>query len=381
MQVYPALIFNEKDSGYRVRVPDVENCEAKNSSLSQALDEARHVLGKRLEALLLQGMLPPEPTDIGVIHQSGEHPEAFALAAIEIDLASLSQKFERVNITLPSWLIARIDANARNRSKFLANGAIERLQRQSCPGSQGQTSSHRKSANDPAHGARLHDAYPRSRYDWTHAVPTHVLSAMAKKAVRRRYKDGSFLFRAGEWDGTLYQIVEGAVHLKGVTAGGKEALLSVHRAGSCIGVTTSLCELEHVYDGVAKGHLVVDCLAQTNFRELRQKYPEIDSAISEWAAHRIWELMILIRGDSVLDLPGRLALHIDYLLEHLGSAGDERGKLELSVSQEMLAAAAGASRQAVGRVIREWRKSGLVEYGYGRIKVLDRDRFARIFQI
>ena len=60
--------------------------------------------------------------------QSEDYAEAAAFAAVEIVLNKVSTETERVNITLPKWLISSIDASEPNRSRFLAESAIKALQ-------------------------------------------------------------------------------------------------------------------------------------------------------------------------------------------------------------------------------------------------------------
>ena len=50
------------------------------------------------------------------------------LAYVDVDVDKLSTEPERVNVTLPKWLIAMIDSVAGNRSKFLAELAMKSLE-------------------------------------------------------------------------------------------------------------------------------------------------------------------------------------------------------------------------------------------------------------
>jgi len=53
-------------------------------------------------------------------------------------------------------------------------------------------------------------------------------------------------------------------------------------------------------------------------------------------------------------------------------------KNQLRISQEVLATAVGASRQAVGKVLREWNAAGIVDVSYRRVKILDRNALKSI---
>jgi len=383
MHVFPVLVYQDRESAYRTEVPDLRACQAVAPNLSAALEQTREAIYVQLESMLIEGRLPPKPSDLMAVHESKERARAVALTAIEIDMSRMSTAVERVNITLPKWLISRIDTKETNRSRFLAESAIEMLQNQSeddetGAGNNGPLSAHPiPKIRREGTGRSLPLS---SRFGWLDALPDAVVKALREKMYRREIPKDSFLFRSGQWDGTLFYIISGAVHLKSVSINGRDSLLTVHRAGSCIGVTTSICPLEHIYDAVAVSQLVVGCLPQRVFQELRLNHAEIDRAIAEWSAHRIWELMKIIRGDSVFDLPGRLAARIDYLLEPDDRAHESSSNNQLNISQEGLAASVGVSRQAVGKVLREWKAAGIVDYGYGYVEVLDRKAFNLIFQ-
>ena len=382
MHVFPVLIYRSADSQYRTEVPDLPACQETSANLPAALEGTRNAIYVQLEALLRQGRIPPKPSDLIEVHELWEQSGAIALTAVEIDMNRVSTAVERVNVTLPNWLISRIDAMSTNRSRFLADSAIKMLQSLSEQNVTPVKPTRRVSSrvhSEIQQGAVIQRFPKSSRFGWFDSLTDEVVRAMQDKMHRRKLPKGSFLFRSGQWDGTLFYILKGTIQLKTTSHNGKESLFSVHRAGSCIGVTTAMQPLEHVYDAVATSQLTVDCLPQDSFQELRQKYAEIDRAIAEWSAHRIWELMRVIFADSALALPGRLASHIDYLLEPENNRQQPEARNELRISQEMLAASVGASRQAVGKVMRDWKAAGIVDISYGRVNVLDREALVLMF--
>ena len=128
MQAYPVVVFKDPKSDYGTEVPDLPGCYSAGSTLSEALEETREAIYTHLEGLAKDGDVAPEPTDLSAIQASDEYAEAIAFAVVEIDVSKVSSETERVNITLPKWLIASIDASEPNRSRFLAESAIKALQ-------------------------------------------------------------------------------------------------------------------------------------------------------------------------------------------------------------------------------------------------------------
>lgn len=128
MQAYPVVVYKDPESDYGTVVPDLPGCYSAGSTLSEALEKTREAIYTHLEGMAKDGEVAPEPSDLSAIQASGDFPDAAALAAVEIDVNKVSIETERVNITLPKWLISSIDASEPNRSRFLAESAIKALQ-------------------------------------------------------------------------------------------------------------------------------------------------------------------------------------------------------------------------------------------------------------
>ena len=128
MQAYPVVVYKDPESDYGTEVPDLPGCYSAGSTLSEALQETREAIYAHLEGMAKDGEVAPEPSDLSTIQTSEDYAEAAAVAAVEIDLNKVSTETERVNITLPKWLISSIDASEPNRSRFLAESAIKALQ-------------------------------------------------------------------------------------------------------------------------------------------------------------------------------------------------------------------------------------------------------------
>lgn len=128
MQAYPVVVYKDPNSDYGTVVPDLPGCYSAGSTLSEALEQTREAIYTHLEGMAKDGEVAPAPSDLSIIQASGNYSDAVAYAIVEIDLNKVSTETERVNITLPKWLISSIDATEPNRSRFLAESAIKALQ-------------------------------------------------------------------------------------------------------------------------------------------------------------------------------------------------------------------------------------------------------------
>lgn len=125
---YPIAIEpGGKKHAYGVVVPDLPGCFSAGDTLEQAMDNAREAIELWLETVIDRGGAVPRPQPIEK-HRASPDYRGWIWAVIEVDLASLSDKVERVNVTLPARVLRRIDAAARaageSRSAYLARCAL-----------------------------------------------------------------------------------------------------------------------------------------------------------------------------------------------------------------------------------------------------------------
>ena len=212
--------------------------------------------------------------------------------------------------------------------------------------------------------------------NWIERLPEHVQADMRRCMVRRRYQDGEYIYRDGELTFSLYQIATGRVRLRTLTANGKEFMLVVYGPGDCIGYTSAIDGGHRPQDAISVGETELDCLQKADFDALCLVHPEIHAALLVHLVHRLREIYAIYIDGSFLSLRQRLANQIEFLLNFSGIHGQSDHSMELT--QEMLATAVCATRQAVNKLLREWSQEGIIEYTYGRIQVLDRERLRQV---
>jgi predicted RNase H-like HicB family nuclease len=104
-------------------VPDLPGCFSAGDTLEEAIDNATEAIEFWLEAVIDDGGSVPEPKPIAA-HQHDPELAGWVWAVVPVDLAKLSDKVERINITIPSRILRRIDADAKavgeSRSGFIA---------------------------------------------------------------------------------------------------------------------------------------------------------------------------------------------------------------------------------------------------------------------
>jgi len=125
---YPIAI-EPGDAGHAfgVTVPDLPGCFSAGDTLDEAIDNAKEAIELWLETVIDDGGVVSEPRLIAD-HQANPEFAGWIWAVVSVDLAQLSDKAERINITLPARVLRRIDAAAKSagesRSGFIAHLAL-----------------------------------------------------------------------------------------------------------------------------------------------------------------------------------------------------------------------------------------------------------------
>jgi predicted RNase H-like HicB family nuclease len=121
---YPIAIEPGTDTtAFGVVVPDLPGCFSAGDTFDEALANAEEAAAAWIDAALDAGEPIPEPSPADSLCQRDEF-RGWIFGVIEIEPDVMSDAVERVNVTLPRRVLARIDAKARelglSRSGYIA---------------------------------------------------------------------------------------------------------------------------------------------------------------------------------------------------------------------------------------------------------------------
>jgi CRP-like cAMP-binding protein len=179
------------------------------------------------------------------------------------------------------------------------------------------------------------------------------------------------IFRAGAPTTGVWIVREGRIELS-VGSGPRRAIVHVLRAGDIDGDIQLLLGMPMPYTARALTDSTLLFLHGSDFDALVQHHP---------AVARRWMSSIALRLASsqhrVLGLLGKsLTEQLARLL--LDETGDAKGAQTVELTQRTMAAMLGARRPSLNKLLKQFEEDGLVEPGYGTIKIVDRDQLARL---
>ncbi len=126
---YPIAIEPGSDTqAWGVVVPDLPGCfSAADEGIDTAIENAKEAISAWIEDAIDNGETIPKPSSITSLQSNPEY-QGWIWAIVEVDPALIDDTIERINITLPRRILARIDAQAReageSRSGYIAHIAL-----------------------------------------------------------------------------------------------------------------------------------------------------------------------------------------------------------------------------------------------------------------
>ncbi|EEQ2506709.1 type II toxin-antitoxin system HicB family antitoxin [Escherichia coli] len=129
--LYPVAI-DKSDSSFGVRVPDIPGCFSGGNNYQDAIESAHEAIEAHIELLVENGEAVPKATCIENWLEDPDYSDA-VWALVDVDITRLIGKAEKINVTLPSLLIRRIDQFVAahpeygSRSGFLSRVAADKI--------------------------------------------------------------------------------------------------------------------------------------------------------------------------------------------------------------------------------------------------------------
>ncbi|HYN59351.1 MAG TPA: type II toxin-antitoxin system HicB family antitoxin [Rubrivivax sp.] len=124
--LFPVVLHTDDGVRYGATVPDLPGCFSAGDTFDDAIASVAEAIDLHLEGLAEAGGDVPVPQAMAR-HRGNPDFADGVWAAVDVDVARFEGKAEKINITLPRRLLARIDDYARahgaTRSGFLAEAA------------------------------------------------------------------------------------------------------------------------------------------------------------------------------------------------------------------------------------------------------------------
>jgi CRP-like cAMP-binding protein len=202
-------------------------------------------------------------------------------------------------------------------------------------------------------------------------------AALLELGTARSFPRGAVLMYEGEPGERVMILEEGRVKVTRIETGGHETMLSIRDPGDLLGEVSVIDAGPRLATVTALERVRALVIASSVFRGHLERAPRVAVAVLEVEMRRFRETTLKRSEFAALDTVGRLAARIVDLSERYGAERDEGIEIDLALTQDEIAAWAGASRAGVAKAFQTLRELGWLETHRRRLVVLQLDALRR----
>ena len=203
------------------------------------------------------------------------------------------------------------------------------------------------------------------------------LAQLAERARTKSFRRGEMVFRKDDPGTHLYLVLDGAVKIALPGEFGQEALVAIMRGGDFFGELALFDGSPRSASASALEDTRAALLGRDDFLAFLEAHPAAVRIVLDALAKTIRRLSDRVEDLIFLDVPSRVA---KYLLD-LAQAEGGGSKLELTLTQDELAAFIGASRVSVNRVLGDLERRKIIGIRRRRIAILDAERLSKEIRV
>lgn len=188
-----------------------------------------------------------------------------------------------------------------------------------------------------------------------------------------RFQPGEVLFRAGDAPEGIYGVADGAVYIAMPADDGQELVIYHADTGFWVGDMELLAEQTRMATVTAAAPTLCLFISRAQLRDLLDREPGYFRDFYRMSCENGRAIMRVLANMTVTGSDKRLALR---LLQYDENKDDPDAWI--TIAQEPLARTTALSVPTLQRVLRRMAEAGLVEIGYGKLRILDRPGLRRI---
>lgn len=216
-------------------------------------------------------------------------------------------------------------------------------------------------------------------------LPGRAEALLAASRLKRLAAGETLFLRGDEADG-LFAVLDGSLRISGMTADGKEAILSIIDAPQWFGEIAVFDGLPRTHDATAEGPTRLLHVPRVALDGLLRVDPLWWRELGQLMAWRTRLVMIGMEDLALHPAEVRLARRLLMLVQagQQGQAGQmlHQGQpVVLPIGQQQLGMMLSLSRQTVNQLLHGLQQQGILQVAYGRIELRDMAALAGVAEL
>jgi CRP-like cAMP-binding protein len=215
--------------------------------------------------------------------------------------------------------------------------------------------------------------------NWINQLPDGIQQSTLALMKPRHYTKGEAIYTEGLVPNALWQVVSGTVKVTNTNIDGKEVIFAIFEAGDCFGEISMIDGKPSSNSSSALETVELLELKRQDFDTLYQQHPAVVRQLNAMLAERMRHMVSFYEGIALRPLESRLAHRLCYLTGNLLDKNTiSPASLEISITQQDIGAMLGATRQAVSKILNQWRDEDVISIEYGKITILNTSYLATL---
>jgi CRP-like cAMP-binding protein len=202
-------------------------------------------------------------------------------------------------------------------------------------------------------------------------LPAEAFEQLTRHATEKSYIKGEIVFKEGGIPNGIYYILKGKIKKYKVDNYGKEQIIYVGNAGELMGYHAVLAEEEYPDSAATIEESEILFIPKQDFLEVLDTSPILTRRLLKTLSHEFGVLANNISVFANRPVRERLAITLLVLREKFKEEAPEGELVEVNVSRDDIASMAGATRENIVRILREFKDEGLLETKGRKIRILD----------
>jgi CRP/FNR family transcriptional regulator, cyclic AMP receptor protein len=203
-------------------------------------------------------------------------------------------------------------------------------------------------------------------------APSSDLERLASHCLCERYRRGAEIVRRGAPGDSLAVLGRGRVkNILPSPTGEAEFVTAMFWPGDVFGEIAAFDRRARAGTVIAVTEAEVVFVPRTELMSLLERRPAVAIRLIESLCEKLRASLDLSLGMRFLDVASRFYQRLLYLSRFDAHRDGIAVRIQHGLSQQELADSIGASREALNKVISDWKRAGLVEWGRGYVVVND----------
>jgi CRP/FNR family transcriptional regulator len=198
--------------------------------------------------------------------------------------------------------------------------------------------------------------------------------------VRKKIKQGDFLFENGEIFTSLYAIRTGFFKTSVASEDGREQVTGFQMAGEIIGLD-GIVNDRHTCNALALEDAEVCVMPFDHIEDLSREFPVLQKHVHKIMSREIVRehgMMMLLGNMSAEE---RLANFLVNLVQRLFARGQSQSEFILRMSREEIGSYLGLKLETVSRTFSKYSEEGIIEVKQKHIKILKTDSLKQLVKL